>query len=100
MRHVITGGLGFTGKYLAEELVRRGEDVVVFDAAEPSSSLPKDVRFVAGDIRDAAAVARIGLKEGDIVHHLAARQFHGSVPYANRDGWFRDVNVEGTKVLL
>lgn len=100
MRHIITGGLGFTGTYLAEELVRQQEEVVVFDAGAPASPLPKGVRFLEGDIRDPAALSGIGLKDGDIVHHLAARQFHGSVPYWDRDGWFADVNVEGTKVLL
>ncbi len=100
MRHVITGGLGFTGKYLTDELVRRQAEIVVFDSATPSVSLPQGVSFVQGDITDPAALQRVGLQPGDVVYHLAARQFHGKVPYRGRDQWFADVNVGGTKHLL
>jgi dTDP-glucose 4,6-dehydratase len=100
MRHVITGGLGFTGRYLTEELVRRGDEIVVFDQERWDAAQPQGVRFVRGDITDPAALKGIGFKPGDVVHHLAARQFHGNVPHRARDPWFNAVNVEGTKHLL
>ena len=31
MRNLITGGAGFIGSHLAEELLRRGEEVAVID---------------------------------------------------------------------
>ena len=37
---------------------------------------------------------------GDIVIHLAARQYHGKVPRENRREFFDSVNVEGTKNIL
>ena len=100
MRHVITGGLGFTGKYLADELLRRQAEVVIFDCASPPAAQPQGATFVHGDITDAASLDRVGFKAGDVVYHLAARQFHGNVPYRARDRWFHAVNVEGTKNLL
>ena len=100
MRHVITGGLGFTGRHLTSELVRRKEEVVVFDCAKPAAKLQKGVRLVQGDIRDPASLQTVGLKSGDVVYHLAARQFHAVVPRRGRDRWFAEVNVEGTRNLL
>lgn len=100
MRHVVTGGLGFTGRHVVAEVVRRSEEVVVFDLGEPAAALPAGVRLVRGDIRDPASLQRIGLAPGDVVHHLAARQFHGPVPRRDRDRWFCEVNVEGTRTLL
>jgi dTDP-glucose 4,6-dehydratase len=100
MRHVITGGSGFTGKRLIEAVAARGEEAVVFDLVAPGRGAEDKVSFVQGDIRNADDVARVGLKPGDVVHHLAARQFHGEVPKTGRDAWFADVNVEGTRVVL
>jgi dTDP-glucose 4,6-dehydratase len=99
MRHVITGGSGFTGTYLVRALAQAGQRPVVFDLQPPAENADQ-VDFVAGDIRAPADVARIGLRPGDVVHHFAARQFHGGVPKRDRDPWFADVNVGGTRVLL
>lgn len=100
MRHVITGGLGFTGRYLAQELSRRKCEVVIFDVAEPAEPLPKYVRFIRGNILHEGDIAKIELGDDDVVHHLAARVFHLGAPYRNRDQWFQEVNVKGTSVLL
>jgi dTDP-glucose 4,6-dehydratase len=99
-RHVITGGLGFTGRVLMGALLDRGESVVLFDSAEPMEPLPPNVDFIRGDVRKAKDIAKIGIRSGDIVHHLAARQFHAAVPKRGRDAWFADVNVGGTATLL
>ena len=99
-RHVITGGLGFTGRVLMKAILERGESVALFDSAEPVDPLPANVDFIHGDVRVAKDVARIGIRSGDIVYHLAARQFHSSVPKRGRDAWFADVNVGGTATLL
>lgn len=100
MRHVITGGLGFTGQYLSSELRRQNKEVVVFDIAQPVAALPPEISYIQGDIRNLDDIKRINLRDGDIVYHLAARVFHLGAPYSNRDQWFYEVNVHGTKVLL
>ncbi len=99
MRHVITGGSGFTGRYLAAALVARGERVLVFDSDDSATTTP-GTEFIRGDIREAGDLSRLHLDNGDVVYHLAARQFHAGVPRQNRDSWFSDVNVLGTQRLL
>jgi dTDP-glucose 4,6-dehydratase len=99
-RHLITGGLGFTGQVLTKALLERGEAVTIFDFAEPQEPLPTGALFMLGDIRERKHLARIGLRAGDVVHHLAARQFHAEVPKRGRDEWFAEVNAGGTANML
>lgn len=99
MRHIITGGSGFTGTYLVSALVSHGEKPVIFDCEEPRTP-HGSVDFIRGDIREYRDIAKLNLDADDIVYHLAARQFHAGVPRQNRDKWFADVNVGGTRSLL
>ncbi|MDP6567476.1 MAG: NAD(P)-dependent oxidoreductase [Alphaproteobacteria bacterium] len=64
MRALIAGGCGFIGLNLAEALLRRGDDAVLFDrnplpaeAARAFAALPGELTVVMGDIRDGEAVA-------------------------------------------
>ena len=98
MRHVITGGSGFTGLHLASFLLRRGEDVVLFDRRPPSFDHRAD--FIHGDVTVAGDLDRLGLRPGDVVYHLAARQFADAVRKTDRTAWFEAVNVEGTRAVL
>jgi len=100
MRHVITGGCGFTGQALTKFLLARHSEVVVFDLVEPTSARPNQMQFIQGDVREPRALQRLDLRETDIVYHLAARQFAGSVPKRGRDDWFAEVNVAGTENVL
>jgi CDP-paratose 2-epimerase len=69
MTWLITGGCGFVGTNLADAVLGKGEDVVIIDnlsrlgARENLTWLRSrhgsDWRFVAGDIRDAEAIARV-----------------------------------------
>jgi nucleoside-diphosphate-sugar epimerase len=74
-RILVTGGSGFIGSALVKALVRDGHAVRVLDdnsrgAPRRLAEVRSDVEFIAGDIRDAAAVhaAVRGVEE---VHHLA-----------------------------
>jgi nucleoside-diphosphate-sugar epimerase len=98
MRHVITGGSGFTGRYLASFLLERGDDVVLFDRRPPG--FDHSAVFIHGDATVAGDLDRLGLRPGDVVYHLAARQFADAVPRLNRTAWFEAVNVEGTREVL
>ncbi|MGQ9675871.1 MAG: NAD-dependent epimerase/dehydratase family protein [Chloroflexota bacterium] len=68
---VVTGGSGFLGSHVVEELVRRGHQVGVFDI----NPLPKGflagagVRYIHGDLADIASVT-CGLAGADAVCHL------------------------------
>src|SRR5215212_7706976 len=78
MRFLITGGAGFIGSHLADELLRRGHSVHVLDdlstgAMENIRHLKEDPRF--GYTIDTAANAPLVAElvdEADIVYHLAA----------------------------
>jgi nucleoside-diphosphate-sugar epimerase len=72
---LVTGGSGFIGSGLVKALVHAGNDVRVLDDNSRGSprrlkNVEKDIEFIAGDVRDAAAVAGAALGM-DEVHHLA-----------------------------
>jgi nucleoside-diphosphate-sugar epimerase len=101
VRQVITGGAGFLGQRLARLLAAKGAPVVLFDLVEPGdASVRRAVSFVQGDVTVAADLDRLDLKPGDVVHHLAARQFGDAVPWRGRYGWFSSVNVAGTREVI
>jgi UDP-glucose 4-epimerase len=99
MRVLITGGAGFIGANLANELHRRGHSVRVLDdlsAGDPAKLAP-GVNFNRGDVRDVPKLWSL-LHGVDVVYHLAARV---SVPVSMlypRE--YNDVNVGGTVSLL
>jgi len=101
-RYLVTGGAGFIGSNIAEALVKRGERVVVLDNLSTGyekniEHIRKDLTFVRGDIRDAAAV-RSALAGVDYVIHQAAL---ASVPRSIEDPVLvNDVNVAGTVTVL
>jgi nucleoside-diphosphate-sugar epimerase len=72
---LVTGGSGFIGSALVKALVRAGEKVRVLDdnsRGRPRrlTDVEKDIEFIAGDIRNAAAVEK-ATQGIDEVHHLA-----------------------------
>ena len=73
--YLVTGGAGFIGSHMAEELVRRGETVRVVDSLitgkrDNLAHLPQ-VEFIKGDLAD-MAVARRAMDGIDYVLHQAA----------------------------
>jgi nucleoside-diphosphate-sugar epimerase len=102
MRYVITGGAGFIGSNTVDELVRRGESVVVLDdlsagKEENLAEIRNKISFIKGSINDLEAVRR-AMHEADYVLHLAART---SVPRSIKDPLETNkVNIEGTLNVL
>jgi dTDP-L-rhamnose 4-epimerase len=103
---LITGGAGFIGSHLANELLNHGYRVRVLDnlcpqvhGAEGSkpSYLNPDVELQIGDIRDPIAVKQ-ALKDIDAVYHLVAVVGVGQSMYQIAE--YTDVNNLGTAVLL
>jgi nucleoside-diphosphate-sugar epimerase len=99
---LVTGGAGFIGSHLVEGLVAAGHEVVVLDnlstgARENLDPVRGRVRFVEGDVRDAAALRPL-LQEVSWVFHLAAL---ASVPRSVADPFSsHDHNATGTLTIL
>jgi len=75
MRYLVTGGAGFIGSHLSEELTRRGERVRVVDSLVTGkranlAHLPA-IEFLEGDLAD-LEVARQAVEGVDYVLHQAA----------------------------
>jgi nucleoside-diphosphate-sugar epimerase len=68
---LVTGGAGFLGLYLTEQLAARGESVRVLSRTASRRLAEMGVEWQQGDIRDPAVVARAcaGI---DVVFHVAA----------------------------
>jgi UDP-glucose 4-epimerase len=72
---LLTGGNGFIGGYVIEELLARGYKVLVFDHSMPGQVMdplgPRAVEYFQGDIRDSVAVTEAAAHCDGIIH-LAA----------------------------
>jgi dTDP-L-rhamnose 4-epimerase len=102
---LVTGGAGFIGSHLADELLAHGYSVRAFDNlvdqvhsnGDRPEYLDSDVELVYGDIRDREAVGR-ALVGVDAVVHFAARVGVGQSMYEIVD--YAAANTQGTAVLL
>jgi len=102
---LITGGAGFIGSHLADELLGAGCSVRVLDSlveqvhgtAERPDYLNADVELIPGDMRN-PDVVRGALAGIDAVFHLAARVGVGQSMYEPAE--YVGVNALGTGVLL
>lgn len=99
MRVLVTGGAGYVGCVLVQELLAAGYEVRVLDSLRkaglpllPLLASPR-LEFQRGDVRDQRALSE-ALRGADVVAHLAAVVGY---PACERDPWLaREVNVGGT----
>jgi dTDP-L-rhamnose 4-epimerase len=103
---IITGGGGFIGRHLSQELLNAGYRVRVLDrldaqvhgdAQPPEEAEGSRVELVRADVRDGAAVRR-ALEGADVVVHLAAQVGVGQSMYEIDE--YVGTNDHGTAVLL
>ncbi len=98
-RYVVTGGAGFIGSHLVEELVKRGESVRIADnfATGRRENVPSNVELVEGDVSDAAVAARAVAGCEFVIHQAAIPSVPRSVadPYTSHKA-----NVDGTLQIL
>lgn len=103
---LITGGAGFIGSHLCDELIRHKYEVVVLDNLSPQvhgencerpDYLHPDVELVKGDVRDAALLEKL-VQKVDAVFHFAALVGVGQSMYEIKE--YTDVNNVGTATLM
>lgn len=92
MNVLITGGSGFIGTRLVEDLLKEGHSVKIFDKAN-SDKYPELVTI--GDVRDVNALVE-ALKGIDIVYNLAAEHADNVTPIS----LYSDVNIGGAKNIV
>lgn len=98
-KYLVTGGAGFIGSHLCDELLKRGHTVRVLDNLSTGNrdNLPDDIDFMLGDVTDHQTV--VDASEGiDGCFHLAAI---ASVAQSTED-WTgtHEVNLTGTIRVL
>jgi nucleoside-diphosphate-sugar epimerase len=102
MRYLVTGGAGFIGSNIVDELVKRGQEVVVLDdlsaGKEANLAAVRDkIDLHIGSVTDLAA-AQSACKGAQYVIHLAART---SVPRSVLNPLESNhVNIDGTLNVL
>ncbi|MGN6370843.1 MAG: NAD-dependent epimerase/dehydratase family protein [Phycisphaerae bacterium] len=103
---LITGGAGFIGSHLANELLRHDYQVRALDNLSPQvhgpdavrpSYLDPDVQLIVGDVRD-PDIVRSALRDVDVVFHFAAAVGVGQSMYEIEK--YTSINNIGTAVLL
>jgi nucleoside-diphosphate-sugar epimerase len=98
-KYLVTGGAGFIGSHLVEELLRRGESVRIADdfSTGRRENVPDGIEVVEGHLADAALAAR-AVAGCDYVLHEAAIP---SVPRSVKDPLTSHrANVDATVAVL
>jgi dTDP-L-rhamnose 4-epimerase len=111
MRVLVTGGAGFIGSHVVDQLIERGHETTVLDNLDPQvhgpgATHPRHLtdhishgrlRFVRGDVTDSRALAG-SLDDVEAVVHLAAVVGVGQSMY--RPHYYVHNNACGTGLLL
>ncbi len=104
MKNLITGGAGFIGSHLAEELLRRNEEVIVIDNLSTGSmdnisdfKHNKDFKFYLDTIMNEMLMRRL-IKRADCIYHLAAAV--GVKYIIDNPLESIETNVRGTEIVL
>ena len=100
-RILVTGGAGFIGSHVAEELLTRGHSVTVLDDLSGGfdDNVPRGADFVRGSITDWALVERLfDDRRFEYVYHLAAYAAEGLSHFIRRFNY--ENNLVGSVNLI
>jgi nucleoside-diphosphate-sugar epimerase len=94
MKTLVTGGGGFLGRSIVEQLLARRDEVTVFARGSYPELAAMGARTLNGDLQDAGAAAE-ACRGMDVVFHIAAKAGHWG-PWAEYYG----ANVTGTANII
>ncbi|MCB0209028.1 MAG: NAD-dependent epimerase/dehydratase family protein [Anaerolineae bacterium] len=94
MKALVTGGGGFLGRYIAEQLLARGDDVTVFSRGNYPELVQLGAKQIQGDLQHRDTVIKACAGQ-DAVFHVAAKAGYWGT-------WesFYQSNVLGTKNII
>lgn len=99
MKILVTGGAGFMGSWLVDELIKRGHDVINVD--DLSGGYLRNVnpkcKFIKMDVRNKKKVEKV-VKGVDIIFHLAAYAAEGQSVFSPIE--INDINITPMNNLL
>src|SRR5260370_32731900 len=97
---LLTGGTGFVGLNVAEQLSARGEQVVLFDLSPPPADFRWKVVFEKGDVTSRARLEEVLLQHqpGQVIHLAAITA--GPERDAREPRHIAEVNLLGTLNVL
>jgi UDP-glucose 4-epimerase len=102
VKYLVTGGAGFIGSHLTEQLISRGDQVVILDnlstgLSENLTTIKNKVEFEQGNILDKSLVEKL-VSNSDYVVHLAAAL--GVLNIVNKPLESLKSNLQGTEIVL
>jgi UDP-glucose 4-epimerase len=102
VKYLVTGGAGFIGSHLTEQLISRGDQVVILDnlstgLSENLLTIKNKVEFEQGNILDKSLVEKL-VSNSDYVVHLAAAL--GVLNIVNKPLESLKSNLQGTEIVL
>jgi len=102
VKYLVTGGAGFIGSHLTEQLISRGDQVVILDnlstgLSDNLSIIKNKVEFEQGNILDKSLVEKL-VSNSDYVVHLAAAL--GVLNIVNKPLESLKSNLQGTEIVL
>jgi UDP-glucose 4-epimerase len=102
VKYLLTGGAGFIGSHLTEQLISRGDEVVILDnlstgLSDNLSAIKNKVVFEQGNILDRTLVEKL-VSNSDYVVHLAAAL--GVLNIVNKPLESLKSNLQGTEIVL
>lgn len=99
MKYLVTGGAGFIGSHLVDELVAKGDEVLVLDnlSTGKKSNLNPRAKFYKKDIRDYKSIKPLFAGVGGVFHLAALPQVQLSIEDPIKTN---EINVTGTLNVL
>lgn len=99
---LVTGGAGFIGSYLVNELIRLGQQVTVLDNLSSGkirnlTNVQDKIRFIQGDICDYSDVLDACSEVDYVLHHAASISVAESLEKPQETA---EINVQGTVNVL
>lgn len=92
MKCLVTGGSGFIGSFVVEELAREGHRVIIYDIAKPEFELPSNVEYFDGDTRYISTLMS-AMKGVDELYDIAGVLGTNELMFSNNRAV--DVNIGG-----